>query len=229
MSTPLVSPSVQDMLTAARRLLRQPDPSNSQWTDEDLLAWLNEAVRIHMCELTGLDEGHFTGIDDLNIVSGTETIALPTDCFMVKVVYKKVNNGFVPLNYRNTLNVGYSTQGGTSPELYQPYYFFRGNSLVVRPVPNFSETDGIRVEYFQMPAILTDSSDQLSAQIAPVFRQSVEAYVVYMAKLSESLTSGTNTAALAEKHFNGLYSQFQQLSQKRSKNPTYIQPFNPED
>lgn len=228
MSTPLISPSVQDLIQSVRNLLSQPDPNNSNWTDSELLSYINEAVRIYFAELSEINEGYFVSTDDLDIVSGTQTIALPSDFFKIKNVWKKVSNGYVILKYRNNVTEGYSTQGGGSTEAYFPDYSFRGNSLLFSSVPNFSETDGIKVEYVAMPATLLNGADQMTAQISPIFKQVVEMYAVYKAKVKESLVSGVRTSDIAAENLRDLLKQFREVAQIRSKNPTYILPFNPE-
>lgn len=229
MSIPLVNPVVEDLLSSVRLMLRQPDPNNSNWTDGELLAYLNEAVRVYFAELTDIDEGHFTTTADLSLVSGAEEITLPSDFFKIKVVYKKQTNGYASLPYRNVLNEGYSTELGSSPDLYMPFYFFRGNKLVVRPAPGFNEIAGLRIEYMQFPSTLIDGGDQLTNQIAPAFRQVIEMYAVYKAKLVESLVTGVATYGPAKENLSELTEQFRKINAFRSKNPTFVVPWNPEE
>lgn len=228
MSTPLLAPTLQDLIQEVRNLLSQPDPNNSFWTDEELTSYCNEAIRIHMNELADVNEGYAITTTTLNIVSGTATIALPSDCFMVRAVYKVVTNGNVLLSYRNNLTEGFSTQAGSSSEAYFPYYYFQGNNLVLRPTPNFSETGGILLEYDQMPASLLDSADQVTTQISPMFRQSVATYMVYKAKWKESLANNIRVHDVAAALFQDLFKQFKDIASKRSRNPTAVIPFNPE-
>jgi hypothetical protein len=224
----LTSPTLQALITGARNLLNQPDPNNSFWSDEELSSYANEGIRIYFAELMSINEGHFTATDDLDIVANTETIALPTDFVEARAVYKKVNNGYVILPYRNNLSEGYSTQGGTNSETYLPYYYFRGNNLVLRPVPQFSETDGIKIEYIQFPDTLVNGGDALTSQISPVFKQLIEMYIVYKAKIKESLVIGSDTTKIAAGNLSELTKQFKDVVALRSKNPTAIVPFNPE-
>ena len=238
MSTPLVNPTVQGLIEAIRDLLSQPDPNNSNWSDGELLRYINEAVRLLMAELSDIDEGHFAADPVLlPLVSGEEAVDLPSDCFKVRALYKNVSQGRVMLSYRNNLNEGYSIQGGSGSDTYSPYYYFRGNSVVLRPVPQLSEPvsglsvgtaiQGLTLEYIQFPESLINGSDQLTVQIAPLFRQVVESYAVYKAKFKESLVVGVNTYATAASHFADLFKQFRDLNQIRSKNPTAIVPWNP--
>lgn len=224
----LASPTLQSLITDVRSDLNQPNPLNSFWTDAEITSYLNEGVRIFFQEVVQENEGHFVTQADLDIVTDTETIALPSDFFSMRSVYKKVSNGYEMLPYRNNVTESYTTQGGTSANSYLPYYYFQGNSLVLRPTPNFSETGGLRIEYIQFPATLIDGGDSLTAQISPVFKQVVQAYAVYRAKQKESNVTGVNVAQIPAEHLSGVMKMFRDSVQTRSKNLTYVIPFNPE-
>lgn len=229
MSTPLIPPTLQDLIQAIRDLLNQPDPNNSFWSDEELTRYINEGIRIHMAELADVDEGQFSVTTTLDITSWSETVALPSDFFMMRGLYKAVPNGYVMLPYRNNLTEGFSTQGGSDSQTYLPDYYFRGNDLVLHPTPQFTEAGGLYAEYVQLPSSLLDSADQVSAQISALFRQSLEMYGVYKAKLKESLANNIQVHQFAKENFGDLFKQFKDMSAKRSRNPTAIVPFNPED
>jgi hypothetical protein len=208
--------------------LNQPDSTNSFWSDTELLGYCNEAVRLYFAELSDIDEGEFVTVTNLDIVANVETISMPSDFFKIRTLYKKVNQGYVLLPYRNNLTEGFTTNGGTSPESYFPYYLFRNNQVCLRPFPNFSETAGLRLEYIAMPYSLLDSSDSVDAQISPIFRSCVEMYMVYKAKLKESLVTGVRTHEVAQENLNILVKQFKDISALRSKAITSVVPFNPE-
>jgi hypothetical protein len=223
----LSSPTLQSLITSVRTLLNQPDPLNSFWKDEELKQYINEAIRLYFVEVAQNNEGLFTTTASLNIVSGTETVALPSDCFEVKALYKAVDNGYVILEYRNNMTESYSTQGGGDGNSYCPSYYFRQNNLVLRPVPNFSQTAGLLIEYIQFPETLINGGDSLSNQISPVFRQVIEMYAVYKAKLKESMVSGVVMHKIPEENLGALATAFRDAIQLRAKSPVYILPFNP--
>lgn len=229
MAIPLSSSTLGSYITAVRDLLNQPNAANSFWSDAELTRYLNEGIRMYYLEVTKNDEGFWTKISDLDIVANTETVALPTDCFEVKAVYKAVNNGFMVLPYRNMESESYSTQGGTGSETYFPSYYFRENNLVLRPVPNYSQTSGLRVEYIYFPDMLQNAADTVSANLLPIFRQLVEMYAVYKAKMKESLTNGTDTASMAKVNLDEIYKLFIDTVKNRSKYPQFIKAYNVEN
>lgn len=229
MSIPLSSATLGSYITAVRDLLNQPDAANSFWSDQELTRYLNEAIRLYFLEVTNNNEGFWTKTTDLNIVNNVDTVALPADCYKVKAVYQQVNQGYVVLPYRNAISDSYSTQGGTDSNTYFPSYFFRENSLVLRPVPNYSATGTLRVEYIYFPDVLQQVGDTVSSNMMPVFRQVIEMYAVYKAKMKESLVNGVDTSALAKANFSEVAKQFKDVVQQRSSFPQFVKPFCPEN
>lgn len=224
----LTAPTLRQLITNARILLNQRDPNNSFWQDDELTTYINDGVQLYFLECVQANEGYFTTTADLNIVTDVETISLPSDFFHAKNVWKKLTNGYAVMSYCNALNEGYSTQGGSAMESYIPQYNFRGNSLVIHPVPNFSQTGGIKIEYIQFPEVLIWGGNALTTQISPVFRQLVEMYAVFKAKFREAMVTGGNMHKVPEENLAALYNAFKTSLVSRSHNPTFIQPFNPE-
>lgn len=227
----LTSPIVDDLLTNVRNMLGQPQNTNSAWTDEELTAYLNEAVRRYFSEVVTVAEGQFAAQVDLDVVSGVDTITLPSDFFKALIVYiARPGGAYEALSYRNNLTEGYSTTQATSSSgSYTPWYYFRGNSIVLRDTPQFTQTAAIRLEYIQFPTTLVSGGDSMSAQVLPVFRDLIEMYAVYKAKLRESLANGVNTYAPAKDNLNDLYLAFKESIVQRALNPVYISAFNPEN
>ncbi len=229
----LSSPTLQQLVTDVRILLNQTDPLNTFWTDGELTSYLNEAVRLYFAEAVLNNEGYFTvqtgtSIPDLDIVSGVETVALPTDCFEVKNVWKQIDDGWVSLSYINSLTNSYTFDGGSAANAYVPYYYFQGNNLVLRPTPNFSQTGGIRVEYMQLPDTMVWGGDSMTSQVSPIFKQLIEMYAVYKAKLKEAMVDNGTMHKIPEENLNMLLQSFRTTIAKRSKSPTNVATFNPE-
>jgi len=224
----LTSPTLTELLAEVRILLNQTTAANSNWTDAALTNWLNEGVRRYFQEVTMHAEGHFTTTTTLDITAEQETVALPTDFYELKTLHKKVTNGWVSLNYNNPLEEGFSTKGGTSSNTYIPYYFFRGQELVLRPTPNFSETGGLLLEYIQFPDTMVNGGDTLTNQVSPIFRDLIIMFAVYKAKFQESQATGISNHQNAAGELGALVTQLQDAVALRSKAPQYIKAFNPE-
>lgn len=224
----LSSPTTSELIVEVRVLLNQQNPDNSTWTDQQLTRWLNEAIRRYFVHVVQIDEGYFTTTASLSIVAGADTIDLPDDFFQVKGLYKKIGSDWLMLPYRNNLTEGYTTQGGANANAFLPSYYFRGNQIVIRPVPNFSETDGLSMEYIQFPETVVNGGDQVTNQVAPLFRDLLIAYTAYKAKLQESAVTGVHTYGGLQEHVGSLFTEMQEAISNRSHYPTYIIPFNPE-
>lgn len=210
-------------------MLNQPNAANSNWSDAQLTLWINQAIQRYFAEVVQNVEGHWTKIEDLDIVSGVETVALPSDFFEIKALYKKVSDGYVVLPYMNAISDSYATiSGETGSQTYFPSYYFRENSIVLRDVPGYSETDGLRVEYIYFPETLINAGDAMSSNVAPIFSELVEMYAVYKAKTQQSLVNGSNLAALAAQNLADLYKQFREVIKNRSKFPQAVKAWNPE-
>lgn len=223
----LSQPTIEELIQNVRNMLSQPDPNNSTWTDEEISEYLNQGVRRYFAEVILYNEGQFDDVADLDIVAGQETVDLPADCYSVKAVYKKVNGGYTLLHYRNGAE-SYSTNGGTTSDSFLPYYRFRKNSLVLRDVPQFSETGGLRVEYVAFPETMVTGGDSLTESVSPIFKDLIQMYAIYQAKVKESLTNNTRTYDAALEMLNDLFSAFQNAIVKRAATPAAIKPFNPE-
>lgn len=133
------------------------------------------------------------------------------------------------LEYRNTFTQGYWTNTGNgSPNVYSPYYFFQGNNLVLRPMPNSSGPLALKVDYVQFPDQMVNGGDSMTNQVSPIFKQLIEMYAVYKAKLKQSMTTGVDLTAIPKKNLDGLYSSFKDTIMPRSAYPIFTEPFSPE-
>lgn len=226
----LSSPTLGKLITDVRNFLNQPNASNSFWTDQELTEYINDGIRLYFTEVAQANEGYFLSpATDLDITANVEGIALPTDCFELRTVHKKVTNGYEILEYRNNVTDSFTTIGGNNSLTYRPYYFFQGNNLILRPTPNFSETAGLRIYYIQFPETLVTGGGTMTANVSPIFKELIQMYAVFKAKMKESLVNGVVVHAVAESHVGKLYVLFKEAIALRSKSPQFQVAFNPEE
>lgn len=233
----LSSPTLGGLISNIRNFLGQPNPANSNWSDEELRQYINEGIRIYFAEVVKNWEGYFTistdpssgGTGNLSYTAGTDLVALPSDCFQPRAVYIQRNQFWDILPYRNDLTHGYAVNTGAGdPNTYCPSYYFQGNNLVLHPVPNQTGLNALKVDYVQMPDQLLNGGDTMTSQISPVFKQLIEMYAVYKAKLKQSMVSGTDLTALPRANLDEIYSNFKNTIMPRSAYPLYTDPFCPE-
>lgn len=228
---PLVAPTLGKLLTNVRNFLGQPNPANSFWTDEEIKEYLNEGVRMYFAEVVKNSDGYFNATTPalLDVVSGTETVALPTDFFEARALYIQRNNGWEVLEYRNDITSSFVTSGfSNGSNTFSPYYFFRANSLVLRPTPQFSQTGVLRLEYMAFPDQMIHGGDAMTNQVSPVFKQLIEAYAVWKAKMKQSMVSGVDMVSIPASQLKVIETLFRDTINKRSQYPEFIVPFTPE-
>lgn len=224
----LTAPALGRLIVSTRNFLNSPNPNNSFWTDAELSEYLNDAVMRYFTEISNANEGQFMVKGALDITSGTDSVSLPTDCFIINAIRKKVSNGYVILNYRPAQTLGYITNGGNNGENFFPDYYVRGNNLILHPVPNYSETGGLEIEYMQFPDVMNSAADTLTAQVPPIFQELIKMYAVYKAKVKESLVTGVALDDRVQALVSDLYNSMVESVRPRVNNPTFIKSFNPE-
>lgn len=228
--TMLKSPTLGKLIFNVRNLLGQPNPINSNWSDTELTEYLNEGIRMYFAQVVKNSEGYFMPAPALlDIVANNEEVALPVDCFEVKALYIQRNQGWEILEYRNDVTNGFLSNVGTSGNnTYSPMYYFRGNNLVLHPTPNFSSAQTLRLDYIGFPDQMINGGDTMTNQISPVFKQLVEMYAVYKAKLKQSMVNGTDLTVIPKANLAEIMAIFKDAINKRSNYPEFVQPFNPE-
>lgn len=194
-----------------------------------MTGYANDAIQqiFHVINESG--EGQFDKIDSLDLVSGVETVALPADCFSIKALFKVQGTVNKRLEYRQNVTEDYdNTNTSTGSTTYEPYYYFRGNQLVLRPSPGTNETDGLVIEYTAFPDVLVYGGDIMTNGISPMFKELIVSYIVAKAKFADDLSGGGGGYDMANSRMADLFHQFKHQVQERSKAPQYVTSYNPE-
>lgn len=221
----LTAPTLTKLLREVRLALNQSSENNSFWKDNELTVYINDAIAKYFVDINDVAEGQFDEVSSLNITLGDDTVDLPSDCFEVRALYAVQPDRKVLLRYKNNLTESFETTGDSGSSYYAPYYYFRGNSLVLRPIPQFTQTGGLYLEYTKFPETLITGQDTLTSGISPVFKELVVMYAAYKAKLKESMVLGGDTYLPAERHLSTLYADFERQIAGRSKYPQAVVPF----
>lgn len=229
MAIALSTPTLGRLISNVRSMLNQPNAANSNWSDAQLATWINQGVQRYFGEVVQNVEGHWTKAVTLDITSGVETVDLPADFFEIKSLSKVISTGRVPLPYRNNISDSVATISGASgSESFFPSYEFIENKIKLNPVPNYSETGGLYLEYIYFPETMVNAGDAMTSNVAPIFAELIEMYAVWKAKTQQSLVNGSNMAELAERNLAALHQQLINLIKNRSKFPSFVKPFSPE-
>lgn len=126
-------------------------------SDSELYAWINDGYNQLIDEVIANNPDYFVKIGTINLVGGTNTYTLPTDCEKVSMVSVQTNGEwkrFFPLN-----NLGYSSADNDDDyDLTNPKYYIYGSSIVLDPTPASSVTNGLKLWYVYTPTQLTSDS-----------------------------------------------------------------------
>lgn len=224
----IVTPTLESLVRDARVLLNQPKAENSRFSDAELTKYANQAVKQVFGIVNKVSEGQFDKTTTLNIVNAVETVALPSDCFAIKALYKVQNQVNRRLEYRSNIMMDYdNSSSNTGSTTYEPYYYLRVNNIVLRPIPGFSETASLVLEYTAYPSILQFGGDSLDSGVSPLFEELITTYIVFKCKLKDDLAGGGNSRQAAKEHLSDLYNNFKDQLSERSKAPQYITVFEP--
>lgn len=219
---------MERLIREARILLNQPKAENSRFSDAELTSYANDALQQIFLTINEASEGQFDKSTTLDITNAVETVALPVDCFAVKALYKLQGTIWRRLEYRQNIMMDFDVSATNSGSTtYEPYYYFRGNSLVLRPVPGFSEPASLTLEYTAYPNVLVFGADTLDAGMSPLFKELIVMYIVAKAKLKDDINGGGQGYQLAAAHRDDLFRQFKHQLMERSKAPNYVTPFEP--
>lgn len=223
----LTQPTLNKLITEIRIQLNQRDPDNSYWADDELTLYINDATRFYFQMLNEYAEGQFDTSTTLDLVSGTETVSLPSDFFEIKSIYYHSGDDRIVMRYANNINESYSVQN-TGTGDFIPSYYFRGNSIVLRPIPNSDKSPGLTLEYTRFPEEVIWGTDSLPSGISAPFKEMIVTYAIYKAKVKESASLGVNTYQGYLNHLDILTKQFKETATMRSKYPQFVKPFIPE-
>lgn len=218
--------------------MNQPKAENSRFSDAELTGYANDAIQQIFLDINEAGEGQFdqstsdatnVSYPGLNVTKNVETVALPSDCFAIKAVYFKQGQMNRRLEYRQNIMMDYDTSATNSGQTtYEPYYYLRGNSLVLRPIPGFTSTDNpITIEYTAYPQVLVYGGDSMDNGISPLFKELIVSYIVSKAKFKDDLSGQGQGYALASSRMVDLFKQFKHQVMERSKAPQYVTPFEP--
>lgn len=161
------------------------------------------------------------------MTAGSEVVDLPTDFFTAKVLYAVQGTTNKALVYDNNITNSYDTTLSGGSSTYEPSYYFRGNQLVLRPLPAFTSSVYLLLEYTAFPDTIITGSDVLTASISPLFKELTVMYAVYKCKMKDDLVNNGQTRMPVQAHLADLYHNFKEQVVDRSKYPLKIQTFNP--
>lgn len=185
---------LQTIRTKARRKLDETTTGNTNvfWTDDELNDYVNDGY-LHYWQwmVNAKHPGTFKSTT-LNIVSGTSTIALPSDYLEARLVERVFDAALVPMQYQPRFDTSKATSGIVATSLlgYLPSYDFIGQNLDLNPTPQESVTSGIKLTYIFWPDRLSANGDTPNAAFHSGFHDLLVGWAVIQAKEKEEMVGG---------------------------------------
>jgi hypothetical protein len=142
-----------------RRHLREPEAAKSFWTDVFVDDMINVAYRRRCTQLVMAFEGYFTNVATNDLVAEQERYPWPLGferCTKMEIV--RSDGRTVPIE-RHERHFSAKGLPSATQDSYTPNYRAISGGFVLEPAPNYSETDGIRLEYTGLPAELVANGD----------------------------------------------------------------------
>lgn len=166
----------QELITDIRSLLSEPDPTNSRWTDDELLFWLNLANK-EIAKLTKC-------IKTYTEITYPTTNTLPDNLYMiyeVKVDGKRVR----PATIRELNDFASDFEILTGEPQF--YYQRAPNTIDLFYKPTSNKT--VRIYYYALPNSLVNDSDEPLNGIKQyeIYHDLLEYFCIHRAYLKERI------------------------------------------
>lgn len=130
-------------------------------TDSMLNTWVNGSYYSLYNLMVEHDPHWFLTSSDLNIVSGTATVALPATCFKVRRVDILESGSDWTTLQRYSLAEENEYSGQSVQDRAVTRYLVAGDNIRLNPTPGWSQSSGLRVYYTPVPTTLSGDSSTL--------------------------------------------------------------------
>jgi hypothetical protein len=173
--------TLAELTTATRYYL--DDTSLARWTDTEIYYYINRAYQYYWNKLVNAGYKSLCVAPVLlDITSGVDTIALPTDFYKARRVDRLIDTKIIPLQYKENFEDVMLTTGVTSSTLYTPSYTFQGNNLLLEPLPSFSATSALQVSYWPVMTKLANTTDSPVAGFNAQWQDLIPIRAAFIAK-----------------------------------------------
>lgn len=143
-----------------RRWLHELTPTKSFWSDTFIDQQLNVAYRRRCAHLVASFEGFFTNVGTRDLIAEQERYAWPPGFErLLKMEVVRSDGTTVPIERDERHYMAKFTSGSGNRDIYRPNYRPIGGGFVLEPAPEQAVSEGLRIEYFGLPAELTNNGD----------------------------------------------------------------------
>jgi len=211
-----------------RRWLHELSPTKSFWSDTFLTQQINVAYRRRCNQLTMAIEGYFVNVATRNIVADQERYAWPVGFereLKMELVRSDGTRDIIQRNERNFMSNAAGSVGAGRDNYYPTFRPISGG-FVLEPTPKTAVTDGLRMEYYGLPAALDADGDSWHVDFPRSLDELVILDTVMACLDSENLLEmgGTRTVQRMRMEFE---LDWERYIDNRIAGQDRIEPFNP--
>ncbi len=143
-----------------RRWLHETTSDTSFWSNTFIDQMINVSYRRRCAQLVMAYEGYFTNVATRDAVSDQERYAWPPGferCLKMEIV--RTDGTTVPIGRFERHFSAKNPSQGAGLDTYTPTWRGISGGFVMEPAPGETVTDGLRIEYFGLPALLQNDND----------------------------------------------------------------------
>lgn len=159
--------------TRVRRYLKEPSSTTSFWSNDFLDQLFNAQYRRRCAQLIMAYEGWFTNVATRDITADQDRYAFP-DGFqrLRKLELVRSDGRTVPIQrFERHEEVNLSSANTTDGDQFNPTWRPLGNGFVLEPTPSTTVTNGLRMEYEGLPALLSSDGDTIHTSFPDLFEE----------------------------------------------------------
>ena len=164
-----------------RRWLHELNSDTSFWGDTFIDQMINVGYRRRSAQLVMAFEGYFTNVATRDVVVDQERYSWPPGferCLKMEIVRSDGTRVPIERNERHYAVNNVNNQGAS--DTFLPTYRPIAGGFVLEPQPGMTVVDGLRIEYFGLPALMQNDGDSMHAD----FPRSLDEIVVLDAVLA---------------------------------------------
>lgn len=153
-------------------ILQKSPTAYGLFTPAKVSAAINDSLNYIQSKMIRIGTGWLTKRAYLNIVAGTQSIALPTGVAVINFIKKQTNGtDYEPITFEENAT-GISSTQTPAGQTGVPFYHLVDGAIFLEPIPGVSLTDGLLIEYVAYPSALTADASLVDTQLdLPAFIQ----------------------------------------------------------
>jgi hypothetical protein len=210
-----------------RRWLHEVNPDSSFWSDKFIDQMINVTYRRRCSQLVMAFEGYFTNVATRDLTADQERYAHPPGHERtLKVEIVRTDGTTSPIERFERHFSSNNPNQGTGIDSYTPTWRSLSGGLILEPAPGETVVDGLRIEYYGLPALLQNDNDSFHVDFPRSMDELVvlDAVVACMDSENQLETGNIRTAQRMRAEWE---QDFARYIDNRLFGTNKIIPFNP--